>query len=78
MTADPFFALSPERLQAWGMAVQAQEYALTKQTRTAWRVAAQWWDELASLHSPTERDGQIYRGLAVQAWLKASDGRLAP
>jgi len=72
-TADPFFTMSPERVSTWGAAVNAMEYALYKQSRQAWRIAAQWWDQLAALHSPTERDREIYRQLAVQAWVKASE-----
>ena len=52
--ADPFVVTDTERLSTWGSAVQATYYAIEARTRTAWRVAAQWWDELASLHSPTE------------------------
>lgn len=58
------------------MAVQAMEYAMYARTSEAWRVAAQWWDELASLHAPTERDREIYSHLAVQAWMKALDGAM--
>jgi hypothetical protein len=75
MTADPFTSIPAERLQTWGTAVAAMEYAIRKQTRTAWRVAAQWWDELASMHSPTEGDREIYRKLAVQAWTQAADSK---
>ena len=74
--ADPFVVTDTERLSTWGSAVQATYYAIEARTRTAWRVAAQWWDELASLHSPTEGDREIYRRLAVDAWVKASDRRL--
>ena len=74
--ADPFVVTDTERLSTWGSAVQATYYAIEAQTRAAWRIAAQWWDALASLHSPVECDREIYRKLAVDAWLKASDRRL--
>lgn len=75
MNLDPFTSIPEDRLFTWITAVQAMEYAIRKQTRTAWRVAAQWWDELAAMHSPYERDREIYSKLAVQAWTQAADTR---
>jgi hypothetical protein len=78
MTVDPFLAPDADRLHAWISAVQATYYAIEAQSRTAWRVAAQWWDELASLHSPLEGDREIYKRLAVQAWVQAAGKEKTP
>jgi hypothetical protein len=76
MNADPFVDVGAARMSTWLDAVRATYYAINAQTRASWRVAAQWWDELTALHSPTEHDREIYRKLAIHAWMMAADRKM--
>lgn len=67
--------VSLEKLDAWLDAVRATERAVVAQTRAAWSAAARAWDALVRLHAPTEPDRDIYKTLAVQAWMQAADWR---